>query len=44
MGLYDSFVLNDFLECPLCRAKEEALIKEFQTKQLGQLFASVDIS
>ena len=38
MGLYDAFILNDFLECPLCGAKEKARIKEFQTKELGQFF------
>ena len=43
MGLYDSFVLNDFLECPLCGAKEEAYIKEFQTKKLGQFFAHIKV-
>ena len=43
MGCYDSFVLDDFLECPLCGVKEEACIKEFQTKKLVQLFAHIKI-
>ena len=36
MGCFDSFVLDDFLECPLCGAKEEGEINEFQTKEFGE--------
>lgn len=35
MGLYDTFFLNKPIECPLCGAKENNALHNFQTKELG---------
>jgi hypothetical protein len=43
MGLYDSFWLKKPIECPLCHAKKDSGIQEFQTKELGGQFYTFKI-
>ena len=38
MGLYDSFILKEPIECPLCSNKKGNGLDHFQTKNLGSNF------